>query len=598
MLSQSGGLRAWLGRIGYEPAPACEMARAATYLYAAAGTLTLVFLSLPQTAGAYSTVILLLVLASYVAALLFWVGGEHLPHGGFQAMTVFATGLVSAAVWLGGADSAAYCFFYVWIALYAFYFFSQPEAVVHVLLIALLSGAALLAPGPGGSPGIVAPKVLWVGVVGTCLLMGLLVDGLVSRVRAHARTDFLTGAANRRAWDEELGWALDRGRRERSSLFVVLLDLDHFKAFNDEHGHRHGDRFLQQVVADWWRVLRASDLLARYGGEEFAVLLAGCSPEAALGVADRLRATLHAGQTGSAGVAQWDGRESPEALVARADAALYEAKRQGRNRTVNAAEAGSRPDADSLSHTGRWAQPILEVLAGRPMEAVYQPVVRLRDRRLIGHQVLARPAGAPAEVSVEGLFVAAQRMGVIRDLDWICRRAALAGAAGLPPGGRLFLNVSLTTLLDPLHGVEQMLALLAAAGRAPSAVVLEITERESSGNLSRLREVVQTYRDHGFKVGLAQVGQGHSEFEVMATLTPDYIKIASRFTRRSEELGARSAIEAVLAFARATGAQVIAEAVESEGVAQRLATLGVHLGQGFWLGQPLATELTPISQLS
>jgi diguanylate cyclase (GGDEF)-like protein len=167
---------------------------------------------------------------------------------------------------------------------------------------------------------------------------------LVVMLDASARTDQLTGVANRRAWDDELGRELARSQRAGTPLCLALIDLDHFKAYNDTHGHPAGDRLLRESAARWDARLRTTDLLSRYGGEEFAVLLPGCRDGVAGAVADDLRTAMPAGATCSIGVAQWDGIESAEALVARVDAALYDAKDQGRDRVV-VAGGGARAKA-------------------------------------------------------------------------------------------------------------------------------------------------------------------------------------------------------------------------------------------------------------
>jgi diguanylate cyclase (GGDEF)-like protein/PAS domain S-box-containing protein len=157
---------------------------------------------------------------------------------------------------------------------------------------------------------------------------------LLSRLEAVARTDDLTGLANRRAWEEQLPRELARSRRDERPVCVAMLDLDRFKEYNDEHGHQAGDRLLKEIAAMWRHVLRPTDVLARYGGEEFVVLLPNCELERAIAVAQRLRGVVPDDESCSAGVACWDGIEGPEALVNRADDALYEAKREGRNRVV------------------------------------------------------------------------------------------------------------------------------------------------------------------------------------------------------------------------------------------------------------------------
>ena len=155
----------------------------------------------------------------------------------------------------------------------------------------------------------------------------------LSELEKLTRVDALTGIGNRRAFDEQLARELKRAEREGTLVALGMFDLDHFKAYNDAHGHPAGDRLLADVAAVWAGCLRATDSLARYGGEEFALVAPGCSSEEALALVDRLRASVPEEITCSAGVALWDASETAAELLARADAALYEAKVAGRDRT-------------------------------------------------------------------------------------------------------------------------------------------------------------------------------------------------------------------------------------------------------------------------
>ncbi len=157
---------------------------------------------------------------------------------------------------------------------------------------------------------------------------------LLDQLRSTARTDPLTGLANRRAWDDELGRELVRSRRYESRLCLAMLDLDHFKRFNDARGHQAGDKLLEDAARAWSGLLRPTDTLARYGGEEFALLLPHCDTATAEAIVARLLDGVPGGQTASCGIAEWDGDETAEALTARADAALYMAKRAGRAQAV------------------------------------------------------------------------------------------------------------------------------------------------------------------------------------------------------------------------------------------------------------------------
>ncbi len=160
---------------------------------------------------------------------------------------------------------------------------------------------------------------------------------LLARLQATARTDPLTGLPNRRVWDEDLERELLRARRHGGSLCLAMVDLDRFKAFNDDYGHQAGDQLLAAAAMAWRPALRATDTIARYGGEEFAVLLPHSDEEGALAVIQRLLDVVPLGQTASAGVALWDGTETAAELLARADAALYDAKGAGRARALLAA---------------------------------------------------------------------------------------------------------------------------------------------------------------------------------------------------------------------------------------------------------------------
>jgi diguanylate cyclase (GGDEF)-like protein len=164
------------------------------------------------------------------------------------------------------------------------------------------------------------------------------VEGQARQLRTLARSDALTGPANGRAWFDELPAALARAARDQSPVTVAMVDLDHFKRFNDEFGHPGGDRLLQGAASAWTGELRIADQLARYGGEEFILLLPDADADLAAEILQQLRRVTPAGQTFSAGVAVWDGAESSDELIGRADQALYAAKAGGRNRTERAVD--------------------------------------------------------------------------------------------------------------------------------------------------------------------------------------------------------------------------------------------------------------------
>ena len=162
---------------------------------------------------------------------------------------------------------------------------------------------------------------------------------LDAALELRATTDPLTGMANRRVWREELPGIMAGA----GPFCVALLDLDHFKVYNDTHGHLAGDSVLAAIGRSWLAMLRPHDLLVRWGGEEFALALPDCPVGLAVEVLERLRTQVPEGLSASAGLARWDGSETIESLMARADAALYEAKRAGRDRTVTSTDASGLP---------------------------------------------------------------------------------------------------------------------------------------------------------------------------------------------------------------------------------------------------------------
>jgi diguanylate cyclase (GGDEF)-like protein len=367
---------------------------------------------------------------------------------------------------------------------------------------------------------------------------------------------------------------------------VALVDLDRFDAFNQLRGHPEGDRLLQRMAATWRDVLRDTDTLSRYDGAQFAVLLRQCSVEHAVIIVERLRMAVPEDQTVSVGVAAWNGRDTSLEVMRRAEDALIAAKLSGRDR-VRIAETGAPLAATDAT---KWNTVVQELLDERSVVAAYQSIVDLRTGSIVAYEALARPNREKIDISVERMFSSAQRMGLGRDLDWLCRRAALAGATWVPCGIPVFINCNLSGLVDPVHRVDQMLLVMEAAGRDPRDVVLEITERELVGDLSRLKAVVATYRREGFRFAVDDVGEGHSTLEVLAATSPDFVKIARSLVIDAASAGPRAAIRAVVAFAGELGTSTIAEGIETESTAVFMRDLGVHLGQGWLFGRP---ELPP-----
>lgn len=216
----------------------------------------------------------------------------------------------------------------VWLALYG----TRPQLVLGLVACALTLVLPIVLVGGQDYPGAEWRRAIVTTMVAA--MVGITVQRLVAAVRDQSRTDPLTGLPNRRTLEERMALEIAAARRSRRPLSLAFIDLDHFKSVNDRDGHAAGDRLITESGEAWRRQLRAADLLARVGGEEFVALLPDCGSEEAREIGERLRNGTPPRVTSSVGLAVWDGSESAEELLRRADRAMFAAKAAGRDRVV------------------------------------------------------------------------------------------------------------------------------------------------------------------------------------------------------------------------------------------------------------------------
>jgi len=238
---------------------------------------------------------------------------------------------------------------YMWPVLWTAYFFGTRGAAVIAICVDVVHGAVLLSlPHSPGSWARWADVVVATLVVTTVVrAIAIRNEQLVDRLAVEAHHDPLTGLLNRRGFDERFAVERARAARDGSSLAIVMLDIDHFKNVNDDHGHDAGDEILRWLAGRLTDQARGIDTIGRAGGEEFVILLPRADQDAAFTFAERVRDAVENGDPGvvddlrvtvSLGVSASRPPVDTQRLFEAADQAMYRAKRNGRNRTITAAE--------------------------------------------------------------------------------------------------------------------------------------------------------------------------------------------------------------------------------------------------------------------
>lgn len=452
------------------------------------------------------------------------------------------------------------------------------------------------------------------------------------RALQRATRDGLTDLPNQRAFQDELPQAVASAARYRDSLALIVLDVDDFKFINDHHGHPHGDAVLRRV-AEVLREARPGDRPYRTGGDEFALLLAHTDSAGARTLARRLsRSFADAGIEVSIGVSALrpGGLESPAAsressalgggspavarespatrgespaasradtLRAEADAALYEAKRQGGNRSAHFDDIRERV----VVTTSEKKEAVRALIDEGGLETVFQPIWDFSTETLLGVEALMRPdAGYGLSGSHEAYDIAEQ-LGRVHQLDVLCVENALRVVPRLDPGVLLFINLSPHTLdLDAAQN-DWVRVAVEGAGLSPSRVVIEVTER-FGGRTAAVVKCLRRLREQGFKIALDNVGTGNSGLEMLRKVDAEFVKLdPSIVIAAPTDSSARAVLMAMATFARQTGAFVIAEGIEDEETLQFLRAIDDHDlhvdaiiqgGQGGELGCP-AAEIPP-----
>ncbi len=409
-----------------------------------------------------------------------------------------------------------------------------------------------------------------------------------SRLRDLADHDPLTGLLNRRRFEEELARVIARCARYGRTAAAVLLDLDELKAVNDADGHVAGDAMLRQAASALLARVRADDVLARLGGDEFGVVLEAAGAEEAERVAEDLLSALReepltvgthgTHMSASAGVALVDGGSTPEVVLDRADAAMYEAKELGRDRVVMVGSTDEAPVARAAG-LGR-ADPRG---AGRaPLRAARPGDDRPRHggrRALRGARAPARarrPAAAAAGLPRPGR---ARRPG--RGARPRRRRAGgeRAGRGARRP--RASRSTSRRPAWPSRASRPGSSRPSSEAGVEPDRLVLEFAEHAAMNDTEHASAFATAVREHGMGVALDDFGAGFASFTALKHVPLDFVKIDREYSAGARTVRAdRVLVRGLVQMARGLGIRTIAQHVEDAKTQEALRELGVDLGAG------------------
>ena len=461
-----------------------------------------------------------------------------------------------------------------------------------------------------------ADGTLWVdaafglvpGAPGTCI-SAQFVD-VTARKQAEdqlsylALHDELTGLPNRALWGQRLQQSLASGLRTGGQVGVMYVDIDHFKAINDSHGHETGDQVLVAVARRLRSAVRPQDTVARIGGDEFVVVCPDMLDEQglrALGerTIDVLRAPVEAGGhqivlSASIGITLSEpGDTDPALLLRHADLALYSAKGRGRSRVEIYNE-----QADGEADRQRCVlDDFAQALTGDELLLHYQPVVDIASGRITGLEALVR-----WRHPVKGLLAPGEWLDVIESsafihrlgdvvLEQACRDHAVLLAEG---HGDLTMHVNVSARqLEQAGTAAKVERALQTSGVPARQLVLELTETRLLALHGSLLAELHAIRRLGVALAVDDFGTGYSTLAHLVEMPIDILKLDRSFVAGLGTRQSAHAISAgVLAMARGLGVSCVAEGVENLRQAELLAELGYTSAQGYLWAAPAPLEVT------
>ncbi len=429
-----------------------------------------------------------------------------------------------------------------------------------------------------------------------------------SDLRFRAEHDTLTSLPNREHFRTRVVAAIEQAAQARTSVAVLFIDLDHFKAINDALGHDAGDATLREVAQRLRSTIRQGDVVARLSGDEFAILLevthdaevaAGAAGKVAAGVVKQCgRPFNFEGQAhrigASVGIAVFPSdADTADALLAHADTAMLNAKRAGRGQHLRYAPAMQEAQRARLELEGDLRVAVAE----RQFALHYQPLIDLASGQLLGSEALLRWQHPQRGLVPPIEFITVlEEMGLIADVGrWVMQRACLVTARWSHEHGRALkvaVNVSPLQFAQGEAFVETVRAVLAETGLPPQQLQLELTEGLLMSQSEQSLALMHQLRALGVSLAIDDFGTGYSSLAYLRSFPVDTLKIDRSFIR---DLGPRpehiTLVYAIVQLGHNLGMKVTAEGIETAEQRSQLADLRCDTGQGYFLGRPVPEEV-------
>jgi len=443
-------------------------------------------------------------------------------------------------------------------------------------------------------------------------LLFLLVSSLVAyrvwaREKLHrqelvsqARRDLLTGLPNRAAAEEMMQFCIGMSQTLDRNFSMLFVDIDRFKDINDSLGHAVGDQLLVAIAGVIKDALKDEGMLSRFGGDEFLVVLPAREVETAVDIAERLivafRQPIQAGKhslqvTPSVGIAQFpEHGEDVDTLLKHADTAMYEAKRQGRNAfSVYMNQLGERVHqrVEMESH-------LREALREKQFNLVYQPIVEMGSKRIVGAEALVRWVRPDGTTVMPLNFIGiAEDSGLIIPLgDWVLKTALEQVKAWNDAGHDLWVSVNISPrqFQDP-DLIGKITAALHDSGVEADQLGIEITESVAMTDPEASTRILGELKNMGVRIAIDDFGTGYSSLSYLKRIPAGEVKIDKSFVDGiNREVDDTAIVHTILALADVLDKTVVAEGVETEDQYAALHSLHCQLAQGYWISRPIPPD--------